>query len=185
MGLNPGPGQATINACGHVCKYVDQKGSAAMLTSIQSAGVATEVNLRITQARKHARNPPWLWNPGQTSPEVQNRGISGPSKNFKKKNYKNGKQVFYKLEKSPTQKRNWLRNLKGHTIGDIIIYNGDKSNYPDSFSWFVCIRYSEELYLISWCLCFDLWGWCSVLFVVGNTWKKKRYHRMGSHFSVA
>ena len=26
------------------------------------------------------RNPPWLWNPVQTSPEVQNRGISGPTK---------------------------------------------------------------------------------------------------------
>ena len=26
------------------------------------------------------RDPPWLWNPGQTSPEVQNRGISGPRK---------------------------------------------------------------------------------------------------------
>ena len=24
------------NACGHVCKYMDQKGSTAMLTSIQS-----------------------------------------------------------------------------------------------------------------------------------------------------
>ena len=35
------------NACGHVCKYVDQKGLAAMLTSIQSAGVKPEVNLRI------------------------------------------------------------------------------------------------------------------------------------------
>ena len=23
------------------------------------------------------RDPPWLWNPGQTSPEVQNKGISG------------------------------------------------------------------------------------------------------------
>ena len=51
-----------------------------MLTSIQSAGVAPEVNLRITQARKHARDPPWLWNPGQTSLEVQNREISGPKK---------------------------------------------------------------------------------------------------------
>ena len=37
--------------------------------------------MRITQARKHAkRDPLWLWNPGQTSPEVQNRGISGPTK---------------------------------------------------------------------------------------------------------
>ena len=38
-----------------------QKGSAAMLTSIQSAGVAPTVNPRIRQVRKHAkRNPPWL-----------------------------------------------------------------------------------------------------------------------------
>ena len=28
----------------------------------------------------HSRDIPWLWNPGQTSPEVQNRGISGPTK---------------------------------------------------------------------------------------------------------
>ena len=32
----------------NVCKYVDQKGSAAMLTSTQSATVTPEVNLRIT-----------------------------------------------------------------------------------------------------------------------------------------
>ena len=32
---------------------MDQEGSAAMLTSKQSAGVAQEVNLRITQARKY------------------------------------------------------------------------------------------------------------------------------------
>ena len=70
----------STNACRHVCEYMDQKGSAAMLTSIQTAGVAPEVNLRITQVRKHAkRDPPWLWNPGQMSPEVQNRGISGPT----------------------------------------------------------------------------------------------------------
>ena len=30
------------------------------------------------KARK--KDPPWLWNIGQTSPEVQNRGISGPMK---------------------------------------------------------------------------------------------------------
>ena len=39
------------------------------LISIQSAGVG--MNLRITQARKHARNPPWLSNPGKTLPYVQ------------------------------------------------------------------------------------------------------------------
>ena len=48
---------------------------------IQSAGVAPEANLRITLVRKHTkRDPPWLWNPGQTSSEVQNRGISGHTK---------------------------------------------------------------------------------------------------------
>ena len=26
------------------------------------------------------RDPPWLWNPGETLPEVQNRSISGPTK---------------------------------------------------------------------------------------------------------
>ena len=28
----------------------------------------------------HVRNPPWLWNPGQRSTEVQKKGISGPTK---------------------------------------------------------------------------------------------------------
>ena len=32
----------------------------AMLTSIKSAGVIPEVNLKITQVRKHAREPSWL-----------------------------------------------------------------------------------------------------------------------------
>ena len=36
---------------------MDQKGLAAMLTPIQSVGVAPEVNPRITQARKHALKP--------------------------------------------------------------------------------------------------------------------------------
>ena len=61
--------------------HMDQNGLDAMLTSIQSAGVTPDVNLRITQARKHAkRDLPWLWNPGQMSLEVQNKGISGPTK---------------------------------------------------------------------------------------------------------
>ena len=38
--------RTSINACGHVCRYMDRKGLAAMLTSIQSVGVAPEVNLR-------------------------------------------------------------------------------------------------------------------------------------------
>ena len=38
--------RTSTNACWHVWRNVDQKGSAAMLTSIHSAGVAPEVNLR-------------------------------------------------------------------------------------------------------------------------------------------
>ena len=30
--------------------------------------------------KRESTHPSWLWNPGQTSPEVQNRGISGPTK---------------------------------------------------------------------------------------------------------
>ena len=36
----------SANACRPVCRYVDQKGSAPMLTSVQSAGVTPEMNLR-------------------------------------------------------------------------------------------------------------------------------------------
>ena len=47
--------QTSTNACGHICRHVDPKGLAVMLTSVWSAGVAPEVNLRITQVRKHAK----------------------------------------------------------------------------------------------------------------------------------
>ena len=64
--------------------YEDQNGSAAMLAAKRSAGVAPEVNLRnalhISDEANQSGNPPWLWNRGQSSPEVQNRGISGPTK---------------------------------------------------------------------------------------------------------
>ena len=56
--------QTSTNARRHVCRYVDQKGSAAMLTSIQSEGVPPEVNLRnqlCAGKETHKRgNPPWL-----------------------------------------------------------------------------------------------------------------------------
>ena len=51
--------RTSTNSCGHVCRYVDRNGR---WQSMQ------------------ARDPPWLWNPGETLPEVQNRGISGPTK---------------------------------------------------------------------------------------------------------
>ena len=53
-----------------------------MLATKRSAGTAPEVNLRnlLHMGNKVCKwgNPPWLWNPGQMSPKVQNRGISGP-----------------------------------------------------------------------------------------------------------
>ena len=39
--------------------------------------------LKLTKLSINNFGPPWLWNPGQTSPEVQNRGISGPTKKQK------------------------------------------------------------------------------------------------------
>ena len=56
----------------------------AMLAARRSAGVALEENLRnplCAGDEVHKRgNPLWLWDPNQTSPEVQNRVISGPTR---------------------------------------------------------------------------------------------------------
>ena len=67
-----------------VRKYMDENGLATMLTTKRSAGVTPEVNLRIplhtgNKACKQGDSL-WLLNSGQTSPEVQNRGISGLTK---------------------------------------------------------------------------------------------------------
>ena len=60
---------------------------------LQSAGLAPEVNLGITKTRKYARDIPWFWNPGQTSPGVQNRGISSPTKRTHVLKTKNKKKI--------------------------------------------------------------------------------------------
>ena len=68
-----------------VSKYADRNGLAAMLATKRSAGITPEVNLMILlhagdKAHKLG-DPPWLWNPGQTSPEVRpNKGVSGLKK---------------------------------------------------------------------------------------------------------
>ena len=57
-----------------------KKGSATMLATKKSAGVTPEVNQESIAHRRQSmpvRDPFWLWNPGNMSPEVQNRGISG------------------------------------------------------------------------------------------------------------
>ena len=67
-----------------VHKYVDWNSRETLLTAKRPAGVVPEVNLRnLLHARDKSHkqgNSPWLWNPGQMSPEVQNRDISGSTK---------------------------------------------------------------------------------------------------------
>ena len=74
LGSNP------TDTCGHVCRYVDWKGLSTMLSTKRLTGVTGESEKSIGCRREgtQVRDPPWLWNLGQTSPEVQNRGISGP-----------------------------------------------------------------------------------------------------------
>ena len=53
------------------------------------------------------RDQPWLWNPEQTSPEVQNRGTSGPTK--WRVPSKNCKQKFFETVFCPLKSR-WYQN---------------------------------------------------------------------------
>ena len=66
------------------CRYVEENGSSVMLGTKRSAGVAPEVNLR-----EHVTHIPLPsvnkaahcgFESQEMSPEVQNRGISGPTK---------------------------------------------------------------------------------------------------------
>ena len=52
-GSSPKPPPMLVDTSGIMCIEKAQ-------LLFQSAGVASEVNLRITQARKHTRDPPWL-----------------------------------------------------------------------------------------------------------------------------
>ena len=42
--------QTSTNTCGHICRYVDQKGSAAMLTSIQSQSGHTKLTKILSES---------------------------------------------------------------------------------------------------------------------------------------
>ena len=74
-----------------------------MLVAKRSVGIAPEVQLRI---RLHAgdkairwRNPSWLWQPWQTSPEVQSTGISARTKRT---------DVLQKCFKKAPPKHRWI-----------------------------------------------------------------------------
>ena len=65
-------------------KYVDGKGSAdnfghQEISGCHNRGESKEFIAHMWQSGQ-LRDPSWLWNPGQTSPEVQKRGTSGPTK---------------------------------------------------------------------------------------------------------
>ena len=87
--------RTSTNACGHVCRYVDRKGWAAMLTSIQSAGVTPEVNPRNSlhagdKARKQGIHPGF-----ETQGRRPKQGYQWPPpKNFKKKKLPIGGGLF-------------------------------------------------------------------------------------------
>ena len=55
------------------------------------------IHLRKVQIRQ---NPLWLWNPEETSPEVRNRGISGPT------NGHVSNKIFFKKKQKKTRLRN-------------------------------------------------------------------------------
>ena len=100
-------------------KFVD--GSATMLTVKRSAGVTPEVNLRIPlhTGDKAYRwgDPPWIWNAGQTSPEVQKKAISG----LKKTLMSSKKSLLFSLKNYfafafPTCERRLYPNTSAATI---------------------------------------------------------------------
>ena len=63
---------------------VGLKGLAAMLTLLSICRCRTrgkpEESIACRQESTQVKDLPWLWKPGQTSPEVKNRDISGPTK---------------------------------------------------------------------------------------------------------
>ena len=63
-----------------------------MLISVQSAGVAPEVNLRITLARKNARDPPRHHKKSKTGVSVTPQRRLMSSKNLKR-NHDGGNRV--------------------------------------------------------------------------------------------
>ena len=103
-----------------------KKGSAVMLTSIQSAGVAPEVNLRITQARKHTkRDPPSIETQDATRSPKQGyqwpneKDLRLPKIYKKNKNYGLFSSCFFPLAD------------KGGLI------------WPSLCTWLCCIQYSN------------------------------------------
>ena len=80
-----------------ICKYIDQKGLVAILTSIQSAGVTPEVNLRITLDRCHQKSKIGLSVAPQNKTGVLQKLIQEIQKKKKKKKKKWPESAFAQL----------------------------------------------------------------------------------------
>ena len=78
MGSSPRPNPHT-SVCWHIYKYVDWKGSAAMLTSLQSAGVTPEVNLSSNMQESMQKGIHLSFeSQGRCHRKAKTGGISGP-----------------------------------------------------------------------------------------------------------
>ena len=128
-----------------------------MLTSIQSASVAPEVNLRNSlhagdKARKRA-----TWNPGETLPEVRNRSITGPTK------MTYFLQIFFH-KKGPLSLLNSLLRLCVNICISLYLsfFPGAKGIFRRKRTWwdfynsFVEDKFPEIMTVVLWNYCFTL-----------------------------
>ena len=82
----------SLQCCMYMCKYVDKKRLSfniihQKISRCHSRGESEE-SIEYRRGSMKVRVPPWPWNPGQMSPEVQNRGISEPRKRTPKMFFK-------------------------------------------------------------------------------------------------
>ena len=75
------PPKKCSGTCLQVCR-LKRLGGYAGIQEISRCCTRGEFEESIGRRREstQVRDPPWFWNPGQTSPEVQNRGIIGLTK---------------------------------------------------------------------------------------------------------
>ena len=108
--------------------YVDQKSSGAMLAIKRSAGGHTrgefEESIACSWHRMQVRDPPWLWNPGQMSLEIQNSGMSRPTKRTNV-NINGNSSVFLKFKWGPQ----WKSQIHFHVIARLLIDDGEELEY--------------------------------------------------------
>ena len=117
-----------------------------MLSKIRSVGDAPDVNLRnpFHVGDKARKQLPWLWNPVQRSPEVQNRSISGVTKKIvlkRKEKNKSGiiRSSFYTLNTSSLIKFNDKKLTQRESSP-----NWEPKNESTSCSTFVLSKVQEN-----------------------------------------